>query len=113
MKKVKWKSSEEKRRSEQLAREWQQIKAKYGPITAPQKSSKKTTISSSFIPRPPAGRSGTKHIPSATDTAHIGTKKESLTYTGNKVLGITIVHKSCLQPVFSEEEAKDVASMRR
>lgn len=34
-------------------------------------------------------------------------------YTGDKMIGIAIMHKSCLQPVFSEEAAKDSASMRR
>ena len=34
-------------------------------------------------------------------------------YTGDKILGITIVHKSCLQPVFNQQEAIDAANMRR
>lgn len=34
-------------------------------------------------------------------------------YTGDQMLGISIIHKSCLQPVFSEQAARDVASMRR
>jgi hypothetical protein len=34
-------------------------------------------------------------------------------YTGTKMIGITVLHKSCLQPVFSQEEAKDAARMRR
>ncbi len=34
-------------------------------------------------------------------------------YTGDKMVCIAIMHKSCLQPVFSEEAAKDSASMRR
>ena len=40
-------------------------------------------------------------------------KKPSPTYTGTKVLGIAVLHKSCLQPVFSQEEAIDIAKMRR
>jgi hypothetical protein len=34
-------------------------------------------------------------------------------YTGNEMLGITIIHKSCLQPVFNSQAAVDAASMRR
>jgi hypothetical protein len=34
-------------------------------------------------------------------------------YTGDKMIGISIIHKSCLQPIFSEQAAKDVANMRR
>lgn len=41
------------------------------------------------------------------------TAKPAPTYTGTKVLGIAVLHKSCLQPVFSQEEAEDVARMRR
>jgi hypothetical protein len=41
-------------------------------------------------------------------------KKESMVYTGEqKLLGIATLHKSCLQPVFDAEYAKDVARMRR
>lgn len=39
--------------------------------------------------------------------------KEIMQYTGNEMLGISIIHKSCLQPVFSKEAATDAASMRR
>jgi hypothetical protein len=34
-------------------------------------------------------------------------------YTGTEMLGISIIHKSCLQPVFSKQAAVDAASMRR
>ena len=41
-------------------------------------------------------------------------KKEPNVYSGErKLLGITILHKSCLQPVFSQQEAIDAAHMRR
>lgn len=41
------------------------------------------------------------------------TKKEIPKYTGDKIIGISIVHKSCLQPISSKEAAVDVARMRR
>ena len=34
-------------------------------------------------------------------------------YTGDKMIGIGVVHKSGLQPVFSQEQAEDLAKMRR
>jgi hypothetical protein len=34
-------------------------------------------------------------------------------YTGTKIKGIGTMHKSNAVPVFSDEEAKDIASMRR
>jgi hypothetical protein len=39
--------------------------------------------------------------------------KPTTPYTGENILGIAVLHKSCLQPVFSQEEATDVARMRR
>lgn len=34
-------------------------------------------------------------------------------YTGDQMIGISIIHKSCLQPIFSKQAAVDAASMRR
>ena len=39
--------------------------------------------------------------------------KPSPTYTGSKMIGVAVLHKSCLQPVFSSEEATEIARMRR
>jgi len=63
----------------------------------------------------PARREDHRDIPSVTFT-NLGaatSKQESPKYSGDKLLGISIVHKSCLQPVFSQQEATDVAHMRR
>jgi hypothetical protein len=38
---------------------------------------------------------------------------KTLPYTGNNMLGITLVHKSGFQPVFSKQAAVDAANMRR
>ena len=41
-------------------------------------------------------------------------KVEPMAYSGEqKLLGIATLHKSCLQPVFDAQYAKDVARMRR
>lgn len=42
-----------------------------------------------------------------------GAKKEEKRYTGDKLIGIAVMHKSCLQPIFTKESAKDSANMRR
>lgn len=41
------------------------------------------------------------------------TAEPAPTYTGSKIVGIAVLHKSCLQPVFSREAAEDTAKMRR
>lgn len=39
--------------------------------------------------------------------------KPSPTYTGTKVIGIGTMHKSNAVPIFSDDEAKEISSMRR
>jgi hypothetical protein len=40
-------------------------------------------------------------------------KKEEQVYTGSKLIGIAVMHKSNLVPVFSKEDATELAKMRR
>lgn len=49
----------------------------------------------------------------ATFVPHGGTAKPSQVYTGTKMIGVGAMHKSNLVPVFSAEEAEDMAKMRR
>lgn len=46
-------------------------------------------------------------------STEVAAKVEPKVYTGDKMLGIGVVHKSGLQPVFSQEQAEDLAKMRR
>lgn len=55
----------------------------------------------------------TRKVESRGDSIGIAAAKPSMQYTGDKMLGISIIHKSCLQPIFTDEEAKAAASMRR
>lgn len=55
----------------------------------------------------------TEYIPSRVTSGGSTALKPVPKYTGDKMIGITIIHKSCLQPVFSREAAVDAASMRR
>jgi hypothetical protein len=48
------------------------------------------------------------------DTGFIAcTKKFGNSYTGEKIKGIGTMHKSNAVPIFTDNEAKDIASMRR
>lgn len=58
------------------------------------------------IPRP-------NTIPSRGDGIGTAPKKPIPKYTGDKLLGIGLRHKSGFEPVFSQEQAKDLANMRR
>lgn len=58
-------------------------------------------------------RRETPKIPSLPFTGAPCVKKESPRYTGTKILGIGTMHKSNSVPVFSDEEAIAIATMRR
>ena len=107
--KFKWASAEAKRQHEQLQQEWQDLKSRTA-MTKPTTGRPLTRA----IPKlgPPPGRE-TTHYPSRDSGVGIAAKKEVPVYTGDKMLGVTILHKSCLQPVFNEQSAVDAANMRR
>lgn len=113
----KWKSAEAKRHAQELEESWNKLKAKHETPkkSTPTLAQKRLMDSGSrhlmagFTPP----RGPQRHIPSKADTNGVAAKPESKVYTGDQVIGISIVHKSCLQPVFSQEQAKDLANMRR
>lgn len=58
-------------------------------------------------------RDGTKAIPSLNSDFCDTSLKTVPKYTGDKLIGIAVMHKSCLQPIFSKQQAEDSAHMRR
>jgi hypothetical protein len=113
--KVKFRNADEARKSRELDLEWKQLKIKWG-VDADEKKRKQALIAKPLVYSlsTPIGRSNTHHIPSL-DTGHSGpvSSKPAPKYTGTEMLGITILHKSCLQPVFNQQQAVDAATMRR
>lgn len=113
--KRKWASSEQKRLAERRQTEWDRKLVEFDKMapkfsTGPYNSPKKTM--SDFMPKTPPGRE-TPHIESR-DTGWVTcVKVKDNEYTGNKVKGIGTMHKSNGVPIFSDDEAKDISSMRR
>ena len=108
--KKKFISSESKRNSQKLDSEWKDLMKKWETksIKVANKPIEK------FVPTmPTTTRIVENRLPSLVTPGGDCTKKAPNMYTGDKVLGIAILHKSCLQPIFNEEAAKDVAKMRR
>lgn len=66
-----------------------------------------TPVSEGYNPRVT-----TRHPSKVTDGGDTNARN-GLKYTGNEMIGISIIHKSCLQPIFNSESAKDAANMRR
>ena len=52
-------------------------------------------------------------IPSLDSGCDVAARRQSPKYTGTYVKGISVTHKSNLVPITNEQQAKDIAKMRR
>lgn len=111
MKQRKWKSAEQKRQYMEQLEAWEQLKRKWGPTGV--RSSAKKDLTQTFSYKLPAGRSTNNHIKSLDTGSGSCAKQETKVYTGSNMKGIGTLHKSNAVPIFSDEEAKDQANMRR
>lgn len=111
-KRTKWPSAEAKRRAQELEQSWKEKTEKFKTMSKVSSKPVSTRVAAQS-PRVPPGRE-TPKIPSLNSwiTGAVSSKP-SQQYTGDCVKGIAVMHKSCLQPVFNQQEAIDSASMRR
>ncbi len=111
--KHKWASAEAKHNAETLASEWTAIKARHGVDDLARKSTRALT-SRNYVPPAPTHRCADEpRLPSLATTWSQCSKPEVKIYTGDKITGISTMHKSNAVPVFSKEAAIDIAKMRR
>ena len=92
---------------EQIQSKWEKVQpfsGKYGGVSSGRISSVTLTVSNT--PKP-------AKIPSRVTPGGSTSKKESPRYTGNKMIGIATLHKSCEVPVFQAEDAVAISRMRR
>lgn len=111
--KVKFRNADEARKSRELNSDWKELQKKWG-IEQEEKKRSRAMKAEPLVYNlsVPSGRVTSSRIPSKVTAGH-STAPIHRVYTGDQVLGITIVHKSCLQPVFNQQEAIDAAQMRR
>ena len=113
--KIKFRNAEEARKHRDLESDWHDLQKRWG-VEAEDKKRKRALAADPLVYSlgTPIGRSNTHHIKSL-DTGHSGpvSSKPAPKYPGSEILGITILHKSCLQPVFNQQAAVDAANMRR
>lgn len=110
--KQKFRNAEEARKARELSQDWENLKSKWG-VKPTSRKNKSTVIELPTTAKSQIRDAGPR--PASLNSWHTGavSTKPSQQYTGNEVLGITIVHKSCLQPVFNQQQAEDAAKMRR
>lgn len=109
--KQKFRSATEAKRARELAQEWTALKNKWG---VPEKS-KKTTTSVELPTIAKSIKRDTGPRPASLNTWNVGavSSKSTQQYTGTAIVGISTLHKSNAVPVFSQQEAEEIAKMRR
>ena len=111
---VKFRNAAEAQRARDLEASWQELLKSQG-IQAEERRRRRALKAEplQYTLTAPPGRE-TQRIASR-DTGHSGAvrTKDIPQYTGTKILGIGTMHKSNAVPVFSNEEAHDIATMRR
>ena len=113
--KIKFRNAEEAQKHRELESDWLDLQKKWGVEQEKKKQKRAMAAEPLVYSLPtPVGRTNTHHIKSL-DTGHSGpiSSKPTPKYTGTKILGIGTMHNSNAVPVFSDEEAKDISTMRR
>lgn len=112
--KFKFRNAEEARKARELDASWKELQKKW-EVDADEKKRKRAMKAEplSYKLSTPPGRSTTHNIPSRNTGDGIASSKPVPQYTGTKMLGIGVMHKSNSVPIFSDEEAVEIATMRR
>lgn len=113
--KIKFRNAEEARKSRELDAEWEKLKQKWD-VEKDKKQQRRAMSAPTLEYRlsPPPGRTTSNNIKSVnTGEVGVSTHRATPVYTGTKVKGIGTMHKSNAVPIFSDDEAKEISSMRR
>ncbi len=113
--KQKFRNADQAKKARDLEESWQALQKKWG-IEAEEK--KKSRAMNSGVWQPPKLNyrgADTPKIPSLNEgiDSAPALKTQTKVYTGTKIKGIGTMHKSNAVPIFSDDEAKDIAHMRR
>lgn len=110
--KLKFASAEAKRRYLESQQSWDNLKTKWGVTdTTSRKKNMVVNLSTvvGFVQRDtgPRPQSLNSWVTGATNM------RTNNVYTGDKIIGIGTMHKSNAVPIFSDQEAQEIAKMRR
>ena len=111
--KFKFRNAEEARKHRELESDWKDLLKRQG-IEQEEKKRKRAMVAEPLVYKleTPIGRTNTKHIPSR-DSGGVAILKPTQMYTGTEMLGIGQMHKSNAVPIFRQQDAEDLAKMRR
>lgn len=112
--KFKFRNADEARKARELEENWKSLQKKWG-IEQEERKRKRALSSPTLCTTNKPFIRETQYIPSLNGGKDMGPalKPAPKVYTGTKIKGIGTMHKSNAVPIFSDEEAKDIAHMRR
>lgn len=111
---VKFRNAEEARRARELDASWRELLKRQG-VELEEKRRRRALSAEplQYKLTTPAGRTTTHDIPSRNTGDGIASSKPVPQYTGTKMIGVGVMHKSNSVPIFSDEEAVEISRMRR
>jgi hypothetical protein len=109
--KQKFRNADQARKARELEESWKEMLKRHG-IEQEQRRQKRAMSAETYSPSK-VFRRETEKVNSLPFTGGPCLKPEQKVYTGTKIKGIGTMHKSNAVPIFSDDEAKDIASMRR
>jgi hypothetical protein len=100
-------------KNRELNSEWKELLSRHG--VEQEQSRRRRALTAPVLRREPPSYRGSDQprIPSLPFTGEVCAKPADKVYTGEKMIGIGTLHKSNAVPVFSSDDAKDIARMRR
>lgn len=112
--KFKFRNAEEAKKARELDESWKKLLAKH-QIEQEERKRKRALSAPVISSSKPFIRDTGPRIPSLNGGADMSPalKTPDKVYTGTKILGIGTMHKSNAVPIFSDNEAKEISSMRR
>ena len=112
--KLKFRNADEARKARDLDKEWKELQKRWG-VEAEEKKRNRALKSEVYVPPKDLSRRETEveKVRSLNTGLGVASLAPAKVYTGTKVMGIATMHKSNAVPVFSDEEAVDIAKMRR
>lgn len=113
--KVKFRNAAEAQKARELDESWKELQKKWA-VDAEDKRRRRAMSAEplNYTLSAPPGRNTSNNIKSLNSgEVGVSTYRESPVYTGTKVKGIGTMHKSNAVPIFSDEEAVAISSMRR
>lgn len=112
--KVKFRNADEARKARELEMSWVELKKKWG-VEEHERKRKRALASPVWQPEQKFHRGQHDPKPQSLSTWTTGavTIKQTQKYTGDKIIGIGTMHKSNAVPIFNDQQAKDISTMRR